>query len=290
MDIKTLEENTLLTRLSIGGWSARKVDKKATQDAVSANDAQMSAGRFNKVLLESPALKRWHSHSHHMRQEHYRLTLPWSDTGERILSKANFDKYRAVMRDLQHDARGIADEFAADYDAARERAKKRLGKLFNETDYPPVSHIVNKFTVAVRLTPIPTNNDWRVDLGDEAIKELKQGLEEQYQDMLGQAVNDVWQRIYDLLVKFQERMDDPDKSFNKSMFGNAQDLVELLPGLNITNDPHLTKLTEEMRLQIVQRDVETVRHDPAERAEVHKSVTDMLSSMSSFYKPQEQAA
>lgn len=284
MDINSLQRNALLAHLTIGGWSGRKFDRKATLDAITANKADVTAGRFSKVLIKSPALRAWHSHASAMRSQHHYWTLPWSNDGARMLPVAHYEQYRKVMSKMKEEAEEIIKDIERDYDDARERAKERLGTLYNPADYPDITNIVSRFYVNLRFSPVPGNGDWRVSLGNDAIKELKEQLGAQYEDMLASATKDAWERVYQMLERIKDRVDDPDKTVHKSLFENARELIELLPGLNVANDPQLTKMTEQMRLSL-QVSVEDVRYDENVREKVHKDVSDMLDSMSAFFTP-----
>ncbi len=46
-----LSDRALLVQLSISQWTARKYDKRVTQQALTMNYASSDAGRFNKSLL-----------------------------------------------------------------------------------------------------------------------------------------------------------------------------------------------------------------------------------------------
>ena len=45
-----LSDKALLVQLSISQWTARKYDKRATEQVNNANNAAMTAGRYNKSL------------------------------------------------------------------------------------------------------------------------------------------------------------------------------------------------------------------------------------------------
>ena len=46
-----LSDRALLVQLSISQWTARKFDKKVTNDVANTHGVASSAGRYNKALL-----------------------------------------------------------------------------------------------------------------------------------------------------------------------------------------------------------------------------------------------
>jgi hypothetical protein len=49
-----LSQKAVLASLSISQWSARKLDKKVTEEIHPRNHAEPHAGRYNKLLIASP--------------------------------------------------------------------------------------------------------------------------------------------------------------------------------------------------------------------------------------------
>jgi len=82
--MSNLNEKAMLVKLSVSQWTARKYDKKVSQeinDQYSAHDA----GRYNKVLIAQEEIKKISKVASQARSFHYFNTLPWDDNGSRIL-------------------------------------------------------------------------------------------------------------------------------------------------------------------------------------------------------------
>ena len=94
-----LSEKAMLVTLSISQWTARKKDKRATSEIHARYSADDKSGQYNKALIAKDRLEQIQKTATAAREEHYKLTLPWLDTGARILPSAMFDKYSQTMRD-----------------------------------------------------------------------------------------------------------------------------------------------------------------------------------------------
>ena len=136
-----ISKKAMLARLSISTWSARRLDKTATEKI--KNDFQTSndAGRYNKSLIATNALKKVQSAAGDARTFHYQQTLPWNDDGARILPAANFFAYSEGMRKHKAAFQAAVSEFLTEYPALVEDAKIRLNSLFVQSDYPSTENI-----------------------------------------------------------------------------------------------------------------------------------------------------
>src|SRR5207248_8057788 len=81
-----ITEKAMLAAVHISIWTAVKDDRKVSRDVADQHGAHHGAGRYNKQLLrEAEKLEALRSLSGQIRQHFYRITLPWSDEGYRLL-------------------------------------------------------------------------------------------------------------------------------------------------------------------------------------------------------------
>ena len=122
-----LAKKAVLTVLTISQWSARRFDKKLTEDVHASHGMQQDAGRYNKVLLSKAALEKIYQASNKARQVNWDMTLPWMDMdGQRLLPTKSYLDYTNKMRQLKEEFSTAVAEFTRNYPAYVEEAKKRL--------------------------------------------------------------------------------------------------------------------------------------------------------------------
>ena len=85
-----LTHDAMLVSLRINSWSGRLYDRQASQQVAVHNDADSSAGRYNKRLLPKQAFAALAATMSNARTSHYANTLPWDDQGGRLLTVANY--------------------------------------------------------------------------------------------------------------------------------------------------------------------------------------------------------
>jgi hypothetical protein len=98
-----LDTCTMLVEFNASVWTARKLDKSTTSEVVAnKNAAAKDAARVNKHLLagrsELDVIQQAVSRA---RTFVYDNTLPWSDSGLRLLPTINFMKFTEKMNDFE---------------------------------------------------------------------------------------------------------------------------------------------------------------------------------------------
>ena len=61
---------------------------------------------------------------------------------------------------------------------------------------------------------------------------------------------DLWSRLREVVSHMVDRLNEPESRFHATLVTNIFDLVELLPRLNVTDDPELSRFAEEARQKL----------------------------------------
>ncbi len=275
---------TMLCKVYIGQWTAQKQDKKATREVVAAHHADADSGTFYKTLLKSGALDCYRKNGDAARIFLYSRTMPWKDGGFRLMPSTMFDDVSVGMQKFGDKAEEFLEEFLNEYADAREKAKTSLGTLFNVNDYPPVNVIRGKFAYSVSYEPVPEAGNWLVDLEREQIEELSAKRAQDLENATAIAMRDLWVRLHQSVGHIHERLSDQDKTFRDSLVGNLEDLVDLLPKLNFTDDPDLNRMAAEAKLKLGGHDTKALREDKKFRSDVAGEADKLMKQMNPYMK------
>jgi len=288
-----LAEASVAVIFSCGVWTARKQDKNAARTVAEVNGIDERSGRYWKDLMKCDELEQLRRIERAARNLVYQYTLPWRE-GVRIMPAA------MLMRLTQKDPPSFPEMFntlRVDWDIALERflrvydaevaiAPKKLGPLFNAADYPPSEQIRQKFHLSVSYDPLPTANDFRIQLTDTHMEQLKADLEARMSDAQSKAVNDLWERIGEQVRKMHETLSDPNKRFWDSMFDNTKELCAIVSRLNFTNDPELEAVRNSVEKELAVLDPDTLRADNVDpsgyRAQAAKKAAEILAKVKQF--------
>ena len=285
-----LTSRAMIVSLNISQWTARKTDKRVSDQVARDNGASADAGKYNKSLVAREALENIAECVTAAREFHYAQTLPWLDSGARVLPAANFFSYRSQMNVFTHRFYGAVADFIGNYPAAVDEAKDRLGSMFSPADYPDSAKIANAFKMGVRFMPLPDSNDFRVQLSAEDTARVKADIEKDVRSATQTAMADLWKRIHDAVTHMADRLrkysidattGKAANPFRDSLVENLRELVEILPRLNFTGDAKLSAMHQQIAAELTAIDAADLRTDANARGRVATAAEQILATMES---------
>lgn len=286
-----LSARALLASLSVCKWSATRLDKKATREVTASNGAAPDAGRFNKRLVSKEALKAIAEIESRARTAHYDMTLPWSDDGPRILAARGLAGYNAAMRALQAEFSAAVDSFVAGYPQFRADAQAELGSLFNPGDYPDAATVGARFRFDFKLAKVPEGDDFRVQIDSAQLADIRASIDREAREAFAGATRDAWRRIAEavghMATKLREYQPGGDGkrasgTFHASLVDNVRKLVDLLPSLNIADDPALDSIAKRMAADLCADDAKALRESDTARESVAAAAESILADVSAY--------
>lgn len=272
-----LLDNALLVRLKIGVYSGNKVDQELSAKIQEDQGAQFNAGRWIKnTLADAEQVKKLKSNAQAARNLNYSYTLPWDAKGDRILPTTMFKQHTEEMQALQEEQVVLKDDLKKDYQNIITRAKTVLGKSFDHADYPPIDELLEKFYFDIHYHKISDpDTDFRIKLQEEDKDQIRESMRDLHARTLKKAHKELWQRCHGVISKMVERLGveerggkQKNKIFKDTVVSNIEDLCSLLDQLNITNDPDLAMIGQEIRHAVVGNNADQLRNDPVVREEV----------------------
>lgn len=282
----SLSSSAMLVELGISVWTARKLDKRASSDVTTQNHAATGMANVNKKLLDCDELTAVQKFAANARTSHYNMTLPWSDSGLRMLTTTRYFDYNKELSGLQAEFWRLVDRFLNQYEWEINEVQLKLGDLFDPSEYPPIDKVRAKFGFHLNYIPLPQAGDFRVDIGNEAEEAMREHYEKFYNAQIERAMNDIWKRAHAVLSRMSDRLDyrgkEDRKTFHASLVSNVVDLIEVMESMNITDDPNMQ--LQQRRLKVAMQGIEAddLRNDPILREETKKTVDETLASLPSL--------
>ena len=206
--VPSIASSAMLCELSISTWTGRKKDKRASEQVTYTNNASAGVANVSKKLLgDCDELIAVQKFTANIRNMHYAMTMPWSDTGLRLLPTVQYFKYHEAMTELQNEYERLVNMFLHEYDNEIINSQLKLGDLFDSSEYPSADSLSSKFGFRLSYVPLPDAGDFRIDVGTDATNQIKSEYESYYSAQLQTAMNDVWKRVYEKLQVMSERLD-----------------------------------------------------------------------------------
>ena len=281
--IKPLSEKAMIVDLTIGYWQGRKKDQDVSFQVTQQAEATSDSGAWWSQLVPREELKPIRQAMGYGRKTHFQFSLPWMDNGQRVLPATAYMDYMNDMRMLREQYEEAVDEFIAHYPSLVEHACDRLGKLFKPDVYPDVSELRSKFYWSINVFPLPNADDFRVSLQDKEIEKAKAQISEEVNRRMDVAMKDLWRRLYDTVSKAAETLSDPDKKFRNSLIENLISVCDVLPKLNIMEDPELDSMRERVMEKVASESPEILRCDPDKRSASAKEARKLVKEMEAVF-------
>jgi hypothetical protein len=284
MERFNIDTCAMLVELNISVWTARKLDRKVSDEVVVDKKAgSKGAARVNKNLLAGRnELDVIGQHASAVRNYVYSTTMPWSDsgTGIRLLPAVRFAEFNARM--LKEEAQHVAlvDSFVNVYPTLIVAQAMALGDMFDRNEYPAPDRIKNRFNFNVSYLPVPKAGDFRVDIGNQATAELQDKLSRLADERVAKAMDDVRTRLKEHMQRMSDRLsidivDEVAKPrrFHDTLVESGLELCDLAKSLNIVNDPDIEAARQGLEQALTGVNTVTVK---TKKATKELSVADTL--------------
>lgn len=279
-----ISSSAVLVELNVSVWGASKVDRDATDDVNVRNNATADAAKVYKNLTAGTSLRKDISdYAAKIRQFHNRQTLPWTHKGARLLPTAHVLEYKQHMNAMERQFNALLHKFYCEYPNIVSQAQTNLRSMFKADDYPTLEEVREKFGYKLVFSPLPEAGDFRLDVANEELRELSLSYEADFNERLGKAMREPWERLHETLSHLSTKLTDAQdgteevkRRYHDSLVTNAQSLCELLTKLNITNDPKLEEARRSLELTMLGVDIDSIKESPEVRHSVKSRVDAIL--------------
>lgn len=279
-----LHTRAIRIHLLWGYWKPEKTDKAITETTNAALGVRGNRGHYDKSLFSPEWMKPLREHTSRTKKYYYDHTLPWEDRVSRLISTATVEevsiylnrqveRYEEILRET------VPDEGA--YDQAVYDQRVYLGPAWKREDYPRYEIFRAKYHGHLDLLPLVIASDIRCDLSESLRKQIADSVERDTEERFRLAMADCWKRLYEPVRKMAEVLGKKGQEFRDSLVGNIVEICDVLPDLNILEDPVMDMMAEKVR-ETLQVDPDRLRESDIEREEYAKragELADILSRM-----------
>lgn len=280
----SITTSSVLVEMNISVWTANKLDKDATTKVTSDNSAVQNAAQVRKNLMAGTSMRKdIADYAAGCRLWHNTRTLPWSDRGARLLPTSLFIDYKSEANVRRDTFNKMVDNFCQNYPSLVHTAHNYLGGLFRAEDYPDVDEVRSKFGFRLVFSPVPEAGDFRLDVAERDLADLRTQYEDNFKDRIAEAMREPWDRLHKTLLTMSEKLTDIDgdetkKRYHDTFVTNAQSLCAMLTHLNVTNDPKLEDARRQLELTMLGADIDHIKASPDVRKSMKSKVDAILST------------
>ena len=177
-------------------------------------------------------------------------------------------------------------DFLPLYPSLKDEAKQERNGLYREGDYPKPEALAKRFRYDVRVLPWPDARDFRVDLADSTVAQIREQIAEDTNNALSDAVKDIYARLIKPVSKMAETLSEKDKVFRDTLVDNIDGLVKWLPKLNITGNADIAAMLNRIGSELIVRP-NRLRENPRIRKETAQKAAAIAADLAAFMTPQQ---
>jgi hypothetical protein len=137
MESISIATSSMLVELNVSCWTARKLDKRVSEEVDAAKNTKARGGNYHKNLLAgSRSLEDVNKYAAKIRLWNTMNTLPWSDKGSRLIPMKHFLDYKAELNTHEAEFNRLCAKFFIEYPTLISAAAFSLGDMFDRDEYP----------------------------------------------------------------------------------------------------------------------------------------------------------
>ncbi|HEV2133214.1 MAG TPA: hypothetical protein VGR47_03025 [Terracidiphilus sp.] len=285
-----ITEKAMLAAVHISVWTAVKHDRKVSREVADQHGAHQGAGRYNKQLLHgAEKLEELRTIAGQIRQYFYKVTLPWSDEGFRLLPANFYFELMARIREFEASFDAGVESFLRVYPQYIEQVRPELNGLFREEDYPSQEKLRAKFGVKLEVLPIPSGADFRVEMSAEEQARVAREIDASVRQSLMRGTEDLWRRLREVVAHMADRLNEPESRFHGSLVTNVLDLVEILPRLNVHGDADLNRFAEQVKERLCSYSAQELKKHDLLRVTTAADAANIVAEMDGVLRGRESA-
>lgn len=280
-----LQNRAMLVSIHAPGFTNSKKDRDATASTLASYGASADAGVFVKHLLPKEAYAAYNNAIMGLRLDFYRYSSPWLDlAGTRIMASSVYFEFMGRVQNHRTKIDTARAAFLASYDQYVSD-QTRLARLYNPMDYPTREALASKFVCEVKTIPLADVQDWRLD-DIQDVTTIREQVTKQVETALQKVTRANWLRAGEVIKELAEKLGgytgERKGAFRDSVLDDICKLADLLPKMNLGDDPELDRLASEIKQSICQHSPEVLRTDENSRQSVIAECDRLLAGMAGY--------
>jgi hypothetical protein len=282
-EARRLRRDAAAVRLSFRWFGTRRTlspeQRQRAAEAFEAEGAYLSAGK--KLLDSSHPQFRAVTAVRTAILSHWRgMSLPYPEPGIRLLRREDIPAFDGAMRRHRGDLAAAVAALDRAYGELKEAARRRLGRLFCEADYP--DSLSPLFSVEWDFPSVePPDYLRRVSPGlyeeerrrvaarfDEAVRLAEEAFRSEFAALVGR-----------LAERLSGDADGKPRVFRDTAVTNLQEFLSRFASLGLRSDAQLEELVERARRLVAGQAPGAVRTDAELRASIASGLASVASSL-----------
>jgi hypothetical protein len=236
-------------RVSIHWWGTTRALTPTQKEEVGAGygaDARLLTAGKRIIDTRHPAVRALAGVRTRLTHYWRGLTLPFTEPGLRLLRRSDVEPFATTMAGFRDELAQAAAGLEAAYNEVKADARNRLGRLYDEADYP--AEVAGLFGVEWDF-PAVEPPSYLLRLSPEVYEQERQRVAARFEEAVRLAEQAFAAEFARLLSHLTERLSDAEggarKVFRDSAVGNLSEFFARFARLNVRSSPELDAMVEQ---------------------------------------------
>ena len=284
-----LKNKALTVKLHRKKPNRNKLDKAISADVSTRLNVEDKTGiRVNKTIFTKESTVDFMQILNEAGKYYYRVTTPWDDLGFRLLSVDLYEDFTKTIKDYTRKFRVAAEKFIDSIEDQIEIMRSRMGDAFNREDYNHLylsngqldrDAIRDLFQCEIEYGVVADADDLRANLTEDDRAIIAEHITEQNNRKFAKTQKHIIVTLHDCIFAIHSRLCEKENIFRDTLITNLEDLVNLIPKMNIANDPDIDRIAAEAKAKLCKWDAQTLRDNDSVREEVSRQADELVKSM-----------
>lgn len=267
-----LQQRMAAARLSFTWLGVRKTltseQKAQAAESFGAQDSFLSAG---KKLLDTshPAFRGVTAVRGQIQSYFKNVSLPYPEPGIRLVRQDQLPAFIDQLTLYRHQLERSVTELDLHYDEMRDAARRRLGSLFNASDYP--DSVLGLFSVDWDF-PAVEPPEYLRQINPEIYEQERSRVVSRFEEAVRLAEEAFTGELSKLISHLVERLsgaeDGKPKVFRDTAVTNLHEFFERFRTLSVRSDADLERLVDQAQQLLRGVEPQTLRHAPPLRQQL----------------------
>lgn len=275
----SLKDKAILVSLTVTKPKMTEKDRQATADVAVSNNASTAAVAVVKRLYPKHLLQPITEVESSARRYIESVTQPWA-RGLALLPCTLFMDFQKSVATFSLAYSQAVTVFLNNYANVMSEASREQGAMFDQTAYPDLSTLKADFSFGVKYFPLADVPSLALNLETSVLTELKAEIESQTKAQLGMGQAALYKRLGDAVQRIATQCGNDKGKIYDSLTGNLDEMLRVLPALNLSGDPAFAAICEQARELVVPS--ESIKTVPEVRQSLAAKANDILAQMGAF--------
>lgn len=271
----------MLAKVSCSIIGMRKKDDSATITANDALNTSQQAGMYQKCRISRQNIIDVIRARDKATKLHRSMTTPFTSDGWGLISADLVMDYSRQMANFKQEFEASVADVVNRWVAILAFEKSRLGPLYVPEEYPSQNEVADQFAFYHRLKPVPDENHVIIDLETEVLDEIKTQLRKENDENLERSINAMWKRLFEPVSNMADICSNDKKVFG-SLITKLEDIVDIMPSLNIINDAALNDIASEIKFKLLGHTTGQIKDDKKLKKQLGKEAEDLAKKVRGF--------